>query len=94
MASGLPVIGTRVGGVPDLVSHGKTGLLYEPGNVEALRECLFKLVKDENMRVEMGRLSKEKVGPGRIELGYNCCGFRINLPTRNRTDTLQQQTID
>ncbi len=64
MATGLPVIGTRVGGVPDLVSHGENGLLYEPGNVEALRECLLKLVKDENMRVEMGRLSKRKLDQG------------------------------
>ncbi len=61
MASGLPVIGTRVGGVPDLVSDGETGLLYEPGDIEALRDCLLKLLKDEDLRVEMGRLSKKKL---------------------------------
>ncbi|MGA8831132.1 MAG: glycosyltransferase [Desulfomonilaceae bacterium] len=75
MASGLPVIGTRVGGVPDLVSHGKTGLLYEPGDVEALRECLFKLVKDGNMRVEMGRLSKEKLDQGGLNWDTTAADF-------------------
>ncbi len=75
MASGLPVIGTRVGGVPDLISHGKTGLLYEPGDVEALRECLFKLVKDENMRVEMGRLSKKKLDQGALNWDTTAADF-------------------
>ena len=75
MASGLPVIGTRVGGVPDLVSHGKTGLLYEPGDVEALRECLFKLVKDGNMRVEMGRLSKKKLDQGALNWDTTAADF-------------------
>ncbi|MGO8878878.1 MAG: glycosyltransferase [Desulfomonilaceae bacterium] len=75
MASGLPVIGTRVGGVPDLVSHGKTGLLYEPGDVEALRECLFKLVKDGNMSVEMGRLSKKKLDQGALNWDTTAADF-------------------
>ncbi len=54
MASGLPVLATRVGGIPDLVNHGKTGLLFEPGNVRNLRQCLKELVQDPSLRASMG----------------------------------------
>lgn len=61
MACALPVIGTRVGGVPDLVSHSETGFLYEPGDVSALQECLLKLIKSEETRSEMGRATKNRL---------------------------------
>jgi glycosyltransferase involved in cell wall biosynthesis len=59
MASGLPVIATRVGGIPDLVGAGETGLLFEPGNVNELRQCLEALVNDPDRRAEMGRTGFE-----------------------------------
>ncbi len=55
MASGLPVIATRVGGIPDLVRDRQNGLLFEPGNVEDLRRCLEALVNDPDRRTKMGR---------------------------------------
>lgn len=61
MACSLPVIGTRVGGVPDLVINGETGFLYEPGDVSALQECLLKLMISEETRSEMGRLARNKL---------------------------------
>ncbi len=54
MATGLAVLATRVGGIPDLVDHGTTGLLFEPGNVSNLRECLTLLVRDRRLRESMG----------------------------------------
>jgi glycosyltransferase involved in cell wall biosynthesis len=59
MASGLPVISTRVGGIPDLVKHGETGLLFEPGDVNELQECLTVLVNDSELRSSMGRAGHE-----------------------------------
>jgi glycosyltransferase involved in cell wall biosynthesis len=55
MASGLAVIASRVGGVPDLVRDGYTGLLFEPGNVDELRTCVRALCNDVELRRNMGK---------------------------------------
>ncbi len=58
LASGTPVVGSRVGGIPDIIRDGETGLLARPGDPEDLaRQCL-KLLGDEALRrhtVEVGR---------------------------------------
>ncbi len=54
MASGVPVIVTRIGGVPDMVREGETALLFEPGDVQALRACLRTLVGSPELRKNMG----------------------------------------
>lgn len=41
---GIPVIASRIGGFADSVSHGKTGLLFDNGNVEGLLQCLLEFV--------------------------------------------------
>ncbi|MGC8658598.1 MAG: glycosyltransferase [Desulfomonilaceae bacterium] len=58
MATALPVISTTVGGIPELICHNRTGLLYKPGDIGALQDCLSRLVSDPLLRREMGRLSK------------------------------------
>ncbi|MCZ6766610.1 MAG: glycosyltransferase family 4 protein [bacterium] len=53
MSYGLPVIATTVGGVPDVVEHGRTGFLVEPGNAGEIRKYLERLLSDEVMRKTM-----------------------------------------
>ncbi len=53
MSCGLPVIATRVGGVPDVVEHGKTGFLVDPGDPRQLAEYAGILLGDEALRREM-----------------------------------------
>lgn len=59
MASGLPVIATRVGGIPDLVREGVTALLYEPHDIDGLRDCLKTLARDEKLREQYGKAGRE-----------------------------------
>jgi glycosyltransferase involved in cell wall biosynthesis len=53
LACGLPVAGFDVGGVPDIVRDGSTGLLAELGNSEALTESIKKLLSDSDRRERM-----------------------------------------
>jgi glycosyltransferase involved in cell wall biosynthesis len=61
MAAGKPVVATDVGGVPELVCHGKTGLLARPNDPEGLAEALIKLIEDEQLRKQMGSAGREFV---------------------------------
>jgi teichuronic acid biosynthesis glycosyltransferase TuaC len=54
MNCGLPVVATRVGGVPEAVLDGETGLLVEPRNVEQLRGALERMITDEQFRTTAG----------------------------------------
>lgn len=56
-----PVIATRTGGLPDMVEHGKTGLLVPPRDSDALAEAALELLRDKNKRIAMGRAGKEKL---------------------------------
>lgn len=53
-ASGLPVIGTEVGGIPEVVRHGESGLLVAPGDVGALARAAIRLASDPSLRARMG----------------------------------------
>jgi glycosyltransferase involved in cell wall biosynthesis len=55
MASGTPVVASRVGGLPEIVSDGETGRLVEPGDVDQLRACLTELLTDDRRARTMGR---------------------------------------
>jgi len=54
MAAGLPVIGSRVGGIRDLVRHGENGLLVPPGDSAALEQAIRELIEDPDRRRAMG----------------------------------------
>jgi glycosyltransferase involved in cell wall biosynthesis len=53
MAMGVPVVATRVSAIPELIENGKTGLLVEPGNPEALADAMVRALTDAAMRQEM-----------------------------------------
>jgi glycosyltransferase involved in cell wall biosynthesis len=53
LASGLPIIGSATGGIPDLVEHGSNGLLVSPGDVQALAGAIRFLADDPELRREM-----------------------------------------
>jgi len=61
MASGIPIVSSNLGGIPDVVKHGENGLLAEPYNVEIVAENLLLLLQDEDIRSKMGENGKQKV---------------------------------
>jgi colanic acid/amylovoran biosynthesis glycosyltransferase len=60
-AAGIAVIATRVGGIPESVSDGKSGILVPPRNVEALAEKLSYLIEHPETRLELGRAGRTHV---------------------------------
>jgi glycogen(starch) synthase len=60
LASGLPIVGSSVGTIPELVEHGTNGLLVRPGDVRAIAEAIARLADDPQLRREMGRGNRLK----------------------------------
>jgi glycosyltransferase involved in cell wall biosynthesis len=54
MISGMPVIATRVGGIPSLLEHGQSGLLIEPRSPEQLAEAVIHLLESPELRQRLG----------------------------------------
>jgi glycosyltransferase involved in cell wall biosynthesis len=61
MATGCPVIATRVGGVPDLISNGRTGRLVPPGDRDALAAALLALFQEREQTDRMAKLARERM---------------------------------
>jgi L-malate glycosyltransferase len=59
MACEVPVVASRVGGLPEVVNDGETGFLSEIGNIEKMTEDTVKLLLDEELKREMGKRARE-----------------------------------
>jgi glycosyltransferase involved in cell wall biosynthesis len=60
MACQVPVIATKVGGIPEIVEDGQTGLLVEPGNSRALANAILGLLSNEDLRRKMGKTGRKQ----------------------------------
>ena len=60
MACGLPVLATKVGGIPEAVEENVTGILVPPMNVSFLKQGLEKLVMDVSLRQRMGQAGRKR----------------------------------
>jgi glycosyltransferase involved in cell wall biosynthesis len=61
MAAGLPVIASAVGGLVDLIDHGRTGLLTAPGDSASLASALQYLIDDRERAMAIGRAARAEV---------------------------------
>ncbi|MHB8303934.1 MAG: glycosyltransferase [Acidobacteriaceae bacterium] len=61
MLLGVPVIATAVGGVPDVIANGESGLLVRPGSAVALAEAMEKMVRSTTMRRQLALEAKRSV---------------------------------
>lgn len=81
MSAGLPVVSTPVGGIPEAVENGVSGLLVQPGDVEGLAEAICELLLDPERANSMGKIgqarhrekfSTEAMGQGCLEVYASC----------------------
>jgi D-inositol-3-phosphate glycosyltransferase len=78
MACGLPIVGYNAGAIPEVVQHGHTGLLVEPGDIEGLAEGMIQLISDDDAWKTMSLAAEQSVDKYRdsqvipkTELVYN-----------------------
>jgi glycosyltransferase involved in cell wall biosynthesis len=65
MAAGVPVLAPRMPNLIDLVEEGRTGLLFEPEDVDSLADSLERAVDDEVLRARMGKAARTAIVQGR-----------------------------
>ena len=61
MAYGVPVVSTRTAGIPDVVQHGETGFLFEPGDIDQMAFYIGRLLSDDALWQTLGQGSLEAV---------------------------------
>lgn len=61
LACGTPVVGARIGGIPEQVTHGVNGLLFESGDAADLAEQMQRLLDNRAEALEMGRIGRERI---------------------------------
>jgi glycosyltransferase involved in cell wall biosynthesis len=59
-ASGVPVVATRVGGIPETLRENESGLLVPPEDAPAMTAALLRLVTDRSLRARMGAMGREQ----------------------------------
>jgi glycosyltransferase involved in cell wall biosynthesis len=64
MAMAVPVVATRIAGIPELVEDGASGLLVTPGRADELADALGALVDDAGLRARLGAAGREAVRDG------------------------------
>jgi glycosyltransferase involved in cell wall biosynthesis len=58
MATAKPVVGTRVGGIPEIIEHGNTGFLVERRDTAAMAARILELLRDPDLRRRMGEAGR------------------------------------
>jgi glycosyltransferase involved in cell wall biosynthesis len=60
MSAGKPLIACAVGGIPDVVSHEQTGLLFDTDDLQALTNCMEQLISDPDLRMKLGQAARKR----------------------------------
>jgi glycosyltransferase involved in cell wall biosynthesis len=61
MGCGLPVVASRLSGIPELVEDGVEGFLVEPGDVDGLASALVRVAGDAHLRQRMGAAGRSRI---------------------------------
>lgn len=74
MAAGLPVVATRVGGIPEIVEDGESGLLVPSQDPHALAEAILRLLQDRALAARIARNAQERIR-ARFSFDHVVCEF-------------------
>src|SRR5690606_34621651 len=81
MASGAPVVASRVGGLPEVVEHGVSGYLFPPGSVEEMAEAGLRILDDPEERARLSRagrrIAEERFSSDRVVSRYEAYYERV-----------------
>lgn len=61
MACGLPIVATTVGGIPELITSGKEGILVNPDEPGLVRAAIEQMLSDDTARIEMGKAGRQRI---------------------------------
>ena len=61
IAAGTPVIGSNVGGIPDIIIHGKTGLLVEQKSPQEIADSVIKILSNKNLAKNLIKNAKNHI---------------------------------
>ena len=78
MATGLPIVATRVGGIVELVENQRTGVLVPPDDARALGHAMLDLIQWRSHAVRLGRAARAR-GRGALLVGAHDFGLRASL---------------
>jgi glycosyltransferase involved in cell wall biosynthesis len=74
MASGVPVVASRCGGIPERIEDGTTGLLVERGDVDALAQSLLRILRERTTRIGMGHAARVQA---EADCGWSLAAARL-----------------
>ncbi|HEY4696061.1 MAG TPA: N-acetyl-alpha-D-glucosaminyl L-malate synthase BshA [Candidatus Hydromicrobium sp.] len=60
LSCGVPVIGTNVGGLKEVVEHGRSGFIFDPGDIDSMSEAVIKILGSKEIRLKMGIESRKR----------------------------------
>jgi glycosyltransferase involved in cell wall biosynthesis len=60
MATGLPVVSTNIGGIPEMVFEKETGFLVQPGDVVAMADAIETVINDRSLAAKLGHSGYER----------------------------------
>lgn len=85
MSLGVPVVATNVGGIPDLVSHGENGLLFDSNDLHELADAIYTVLSDETVAERLSRNGREiamrRFHPDAVAAEHTRIYQQIHAPT-------------
>lgn len=90
LAAGLPIIGTPVGGIPDIIEDGKTGLLASPEDIYGLAKTIDRALSEEGLAERLVRNGKEKVAR---EFSWDAIAGRYGAVFRQALDAKKRAIV-